>query len=116
MSSLRSLDVKDAFRDFEAASEKLRRAFEPFDDGKNQDPNDVAVATAAPRIFVEEAKARLDVALAIKRDRSSTRSTCAMVFFTLVIMLATGIQAWMALKGYDLAKSAKPVVCPETKQ
>lgn len=109
------LDVETALKAFESASERLRTAFKRFEDGKTQDPNDVAVATNAPRVFVEEAKARLDAALALERDRSTTRSTRTMVFLTLVITIATVAQAFFALKSYALAKSTKPVVCAETR-
>jgi hypothetical protein len=102
------MGVKAALQDFESASNKLRLAYKPFDDGKIQDPNQVAVATAAPLVFVEEAKARLEVALALDRDRSSKRTSCAMLVFTLGILLATAVQACLALKGCDLARTSKP--------
>ena len=110
------LKVEVALRDFTDASQKLRDALSPFADGKNVFPADVAVATDAKRVFLEEAKIRLEVALTLNRDQNSTCSTVAIVAFTFVIMLATCIQACITFRGYDLAKSAKPIVCSETRQ
>lgn len=75
------IPVEEAFESFKKRAAGLREAYGPFDNGKNQFPSDVATATDAPRIFVEEAKARLEVALAMDRDRVGRRTTCAMIIF-----------------------------------
>jgi len=107
--------VEKALKDFEEATSKLRRAYRPFDDNKHQDPNDVNVATAALRISVDEAKARLDASLSVARDRSASRTTCVMVVLTCAITLATAVQACVGYLNYKVAKTARPVVCAETR-
>jgi hypothetical protein len=107
--------VEQTLKDFVEATGKLRRAYKPFDDGKNEDPHQVAVATAASMVFVEEAKARLEVALAVARDRGASRTQCLMVVFTCVIAVMTIVQVGMGWLNYQTVKTAKPVVCAETK-
>lgn len=106
--------VKNALKDFESATAKLRKAYAPLDDGKNQDPHDVAVATSAPRVFVEEAKARLDAEITLAQAKNTQRSTCTMLVLTAVIMLAAIARAWSAYMNYALSKSANTTVCPKT--
>jgi hypothetical protein len=110
-----SVSVEQALKDFTTAAEKLRTAYKPFDDGKHSDPAEVAVATSAPLVFVEEAKARLDVALALARDKSARRTTCLVVVFTCVIMGATVIQAGAAVLNYEASTAPKPCVPAEVR-
>jgi|CZKU01.1.fsa_nt_gi hypothetical protein len=109
-------EVDQALENFETAAGHLCDALKLFPSGEHHNPDEVEIATKAPRMAVEQAKARLDVTLAVVRDKSSSRTACAMVVFTGAITLATIVQGWVGWLNYETAKTPKPVVCTETKK
>jgi hypothetical protein len=100
--------VEDILKELESAAKDVREA---FDEEPPNHSDDRAVQLQryewkakrpeVPRQRFYQARARLDVALALERrasDRLTGRLTFAIAFCTFIITLATLVQAWAAFR------------------